>query len=175
MKTGQNPLFFLIGLLIFYCLGIIFCAWQNISFSAYAPFLLALVFILTTVSAIFVLNQQQRTWIPFLGLFFILGVFRFAAAYELPENDIAHDVRSTVSVAGTVTEPPRISIDANGLQHVRYVLAVHTIVQGKEKRSGSGKLYIYTRGDGENPLETAQIGRRGEAAPSARLSKSRTD
>lgn len=158
MKVGQHQLSFLIGLLAVYCLGIVCSAWGNISFSAYLPYIVTLLLISACASGILILKYHKHTWIAFMGLFFILGVFRFAAGYELPADDISQNVGRNVSIAGIVTDAPRISLGADGVQHIRYVVAVRTITQGKEVRSGSGKLFIYTRSDGKNSPETAQIG-----------------
>ena len=146
MKVGQYQLFFLIGLLMAFCLGITCSAWWNISFSACLPHFIILLLVFSTASGILALKQHEYTWIAFAGLFFMLGAFRFAAAYELPAQDISHELQNNISIVGSILDAPRITVDADGVQHIRYTVSVHGVRQGKEEHSRSGKLFIYTRG-----------------------------
>ena len=89
MKTGQYPLRFLMGLLAVFCLGIVCGACSGISLSVHRIYLIAAILILFSASVILVLKQHERTWIAFVGLFFVAGMFRFAGAYELPAQDVS--------------------------------------------------------------------------------------
>ena len=160
MKTGQYQLSFLCGLLASYILGSVCSAWLHISFTAYLPYMAALLLAAALASGILVLKQSERTWIAFVGLFFMLGVFRFAAAYELPSQDISHRAGESVRVTGTITDAPRIRTDADGIQHIRYTVAAESIVQGETEEPISGKLYVYMRSDGAEEEHLGQIGDR---------------
>ena len=160
MKTGQYQLSFLSGLLTSYILGSVCSAWLHISFTVYFPYLTALLLIAALASGIFVLKHSERTWIAFVGLFFMLGIFRFAAAYELPPQDISHSAGETVRVMGTITDTPRIRTDVDGTRHIRYTVAAESIVQGKTEEPISGKLYVYMRSEGTEEAYLGQIGDR---------------
>ena len=110
MKVGQYQLFFLIGLLMAFCLGITCSAWWNISFSACLPHFIILLLVFSTASGILALKQHEYTWIAFAGLFFMLGAFRFAAAYELPAQDISHELQNNISIVGSILDAPRIMV-----------------------------------------------------------------
>ena len=86
MKMGQYQLSFLSGLLAAFGLGILCCAWLHIPFAEYLPYLITLLLLAAFASGILVLKQSERTWIAFVGLFFMLGIFRFAAVSELPAH-----------------------------------------------------------------------------------------
>ena len=148
MKTGQYPLAFLCGLLAAFGLGIFCSAWLHISFVTYAPYLIGLLLAAALASAVLALQANDRTWIAFVGLFFMLGIFRFAAAYEIPSQDISHRAGESVRVMGMITDAPRVRTDADGTQHIRYTVAAESIVQGKTEEPTSGKLYVYMRSDG---------------------------
>ena len=158
MKVGQYQLLFLIGLLMAFCLGITCSAWWNISFSACLPHFIILLLVFSTASGILALKQHEYTWIAFAGLFFMLGAFRFAAAYELPAQDISHELQNNISIVGSILDAPRITVDADGVQHIRYTVSVHGVRQGKEEHSRSGKLFIYTRGADQDLSEIGNIG-----------------
>lgn len=158
MKTGQYQLSFLSGLLASFALGCVCSAWLHISFAAYFPYLLAALLFAALASGILALRQNERTWIAFVGLFFILGIFRFAAAYELPVQDISHAAGERARVSGTIVDAPRIRTDADGIQHIRYTVEAHRLVRGHEECPASGKLYIYLRRDGAEEKPVGQIG-----------------
>ena len=159
MKTGQYQLSFLCGLLAAFILGSACSAWLHISFTVYFPYMAALLMIAALASGILVLQHSARTWIAFVGLFFVLGFFRFAAAYEIPAQDISHRAGESARVMGTITDAPRVRMDADGVQHIRYTIAAESIVQGKTEEPISGKLYIYIRSDGAEE-DLGQIGDR---------------
>ena len=158
MKTGQYQLSFLCGLLAAFILGSACSAWLHISFTAYFPYMAALLLAAALASGILVLKQSARTWIAFVGLFFMLGIFRFAAAYEIPSQDISHRAGESVRVMGMITDTPRVRTDADGTQHIRYTVAAESIVQGKTEEPTSGKLYVYMRSDGTDEEHLGQIG-----------------
>ena len=158
MKMGQYPLSFLCGLLAAFGLGTFCSAWLHISFVTYAPYLISLLLAATLTSAVLALNANKRTWIAFVGLFFILGLFRFAAAYELSAHDISHAAGERARVVGTIVAAPVVRTDANQVQHIRYTAEVHHITRGHEKHAVSGKIYIYMRHQGDNALSYGQIG-----------------
>ena len=158
MKLGQYQLSFLIGLLASFSLGIVCGAWWNISFSAYLPHIIFFLLIFSFASGILVLKQHERTWIAFVGLFFILGFFRFSAAYELPDQDISNTAGKNISVTGTIADAPRVVTDADGVKHIKYMVAAHIIREGDEEYPGSGKLFVYTRSDDKDPSEIGRIG-----------------
>ena len=158
MRMGQHPLSFFMGLLVSFCLGCLCSASWNLSFSAYMPYLSLLLLIAVFASGVLALKQHERTWIAFAALFFILGVFRFSAAYELSDTDISHEVGSRAVIAGVITEAPRITTDADNVQHIRYTVALHGIVQGHNVRPVSGNIFVYTRSEEAAAPWIGQIG-----------------
>ena len=76
MKMGQYQLSFLSGLLAAFGLGSCCSAWLHISFTESLPYLMVLLLIAAFASGFLVLRQSERTWIAFVGLFFMLGIFR---------------------------------------------------------------------------------------------------
>ena len=152
MKMGQYPLSFLSGLLVMFCFGIFCSVWLHISFATYAPPLICLLLAAALTSAILTLKSSERTWIAFVGLFFILGLVRFAAAYELPAHDISHMAGERVRVAGTIVDAPVIRTDADHVQHIRYTAEVCRIMRGDDGYAAGGKIHIHTRcAEGEVP------------------------
>ena len=147
MKMGQYQLSFLSGLLAAFGLGSCCSAWLHISFTESLPYLMVLLLIAAFASGFLVLRQSERTWIAFVGLFFMLGIFRFAAAYELPAHDISYMAGQEGRITGTIAESPRVTRDGDGVQHIRYTVAVQTVLQAHEERTARGKLYVYTRRD----------------------------
>ena len=158
MKMGQYQLSFLSGLLAAFGLGILCCAWLHIPFAEYLPYLITLLLLAAFASGILVLKQSERTWIAFVGLFFMLGIFRFAAVYELPAHDVSRMVGQNITLSGIIAEPPRLRTDVDGIQHIRYTVSVHRIVQGREEQAGSGKILVYTRRGAEEDSPVGQIG-----------------
>ncbi|WP_106626882.1 DNA internalization-related competence protein ComEC/Rec2 [Selenomonas massiliensis] len=158
MKMGQYQLSFLSGLLAAFGLGILCCAWLHIPFAEYLPYLITLLLLAAFASSILVLKQSERTWIAFVGLFFMLGIFRFAAVYELPTHDVSRMVGQNITLSGIIAEPPRLRTDVDGIQHIRYTVSVHRIVQGREEQAGSGKILVYTRRGAEEDSPVGQIG-----------------
>ena len=158
MKMGQYQLSFLSGLLAALGLGILCCAWLHIPFTEYLPYLITLLLLAAFASGILVLKQSERTWIAFVGLFFMLGIFRFAAVYELPAHDVSRMVGQNITLSGIIAEPPRLRTDVDGIQHIRYTVSVHRIVQGREEQAGSGKILVYTRRGSEEDSPVGQIG-----------------
>ena len=160
MKMGQYHLSFLGGLLAAFGLGILCGAWLHMSFTAYFPYLIAPLLTATLASGILVLKQSERTWIAFVGLFFMLGLFRFSAAYELPAHDISQMTGQDTRIHGVLTDAPRVTTDADGIQHIRYTATIRGIEQGREEQAGSGKIYVYTRRDSAEEEPVGQIGDR---------------
>ena len=158
MKMGQYQLSFLSGLLAAFGLGSCCSAWLHISFTESLPYLMVLLLIAAFASGFLVLRQSERTWIAFVGLFFMLGIFRFAAAYELPAHDISYMAGQEGRITGTIAEPPRVTRDGDGVQHIRYTVAVQTVLQAHEERTARGKLYVYTRRDGAEDTPHGVIG-----------------
>ena len=158
MKMGQYQLSFLSGLLAAFELGSCCSAWLHISFTESLPYLMVLLLIAAFASGFLVLRQSERTWIAFVGLFFMLGIFRFAAAYELPAHDISYMAGQEGRITGTIAEPPRVTRDADGVQHIRYTVAVQTVLQAHEERTAHGKLYVHTRRDGAEDTPHGVIG-----------------
>ena len=158
MKMGQYQLSFLSGLLAAFGLGSCCSAWLHISFTESLPYLMVLLLIAAFASGFLVLRQSERTWIAFVGLFFMLGIFRFAAAYELPAHDISYMAGQEGRITGMIAEPPRVTRDADGVQHIRYTVAVQTVLQAHEERTAHGKLYVYTRRDGAEDTPHGVIG-----------------
>ena len=158
MKMGQYQLSFLSGLLVAFGLGSCCSAWLHISFTESLPYLMVLLLVAAFASGFLVLRQSERTWIAFVGLFFMLGIFRFAAAYELPAHDISYMAGQEGRITGTIAEPPRVTRDADGVQHIRYTVAAQTVLQTHEERTAHGKLYVYTRTDGAEDTPHGVIG-----------------
>ena len=160
MKTGQHPLRFLMGLLAAFCLGIICGACGGISLSVHLIYLISAVLILFSASVILVLKQHERTWITFVGLFFVVGMFRFAGAYELPVQDISHAAGEETHVSGIITEMPRVTERTDGTRQIRYTVVVHTLGRGSTERAASGQLFLYERVDVDMPQDVGRIGDR---------------
>ena len=160
MKTGQHPLRFLMGLLAAFCLGIICGACGGISLSVHLIYLISAVLILFSASVILVLKQHERTWISFVGLFFVAGMFRFAGAYELPVQDISHAAGEETHVSGIITEMPRVTERTDGTRQIRYTVVVHTLGRGSTERAASGQLLLYERVDVDMPQDVGRIGDR---------------
>ena len=160
MKTGQHPLRFLMGLLAAFCLGIICGACGGISLSVHLIYLISAVLILFSASVILVLKQHERTWITFVGLFFVAGMFRFAGAYELPVQDISHAAGEETHVSGIITEMPRVTERTDGTRQIRYTVVVHTLRRGSTERAASGQLFLYERVDADMPQDVGRIGDR---------------
>ena len=119
MKTGQHPLRFLMGLLAAFCLGIVCGACSGIFLSVHRIYLIAAILILFSASVILVLKQHGRTWIAFVGLFFVAGMFRFAGAYELPVQDVSRAAGEETVVSGIITEMPRVTERMDGSWRIR--------------------------------------------------------
>ena len=158
MKMGQYPLSFLCGLLAAFGLGIFYSAWMHISFVTYAPYLICLLLAAALTSTILVLKSSERTWIAFVGLFFILGLVRFSAAYEMPVHDISHAAGERVRVVGTIVDAPVIRTDADHVQHIRYTAEVRRIMRGNDGYAASGKIHIHTRRTEDNAPTHVEIG-----------------
>ena len=160
MKTGQHPLRFLMGMLAAFCLGIICGACGGISLSVHLVYLISAVLILFSASVILVLKQHERTWITFVGLFFVAGIFRFAGAYELPVQDISHAAGEETHVSGIITEMPRVTERTDGTRQIRYTVVVHALGRGGTERAASGQLFLYERVDADMPQDVGRIGDR---------------
>ena len=158
MKTGQHPLRFLMGLLAVFCLGIVCGACCGISLSVHRIYLIAAILIFFSASVILVLKQHERTWIAFVGLFFVAGMFRFAGAYELPAQDISRAAGEETVVSGIITEMPRVTERTDGSRQIRYTAAVYTLGQGNAERTANGQLLLYEREEDTSP----HVGRIGD-------------
>ena len=158
MKTGQHPLRFLMGLLAVFCLGIVCGACCGISLSVHRIYLIAAILIFFSASVILVLKQHERTWIAFVGLFFVAGMFRFAGAYELPAQDISRAAGEETVVSGIITEMPRVTERTDGSRQIRYTAAVYALGQGNAERTANGQLLLYEREEDTSP----HVGRIGD-------------
>ena len=157
MRAGQYQRAFLAGLLAALSLGIACAAWLQITFSAAWPYLIVLLLFGTLASWCLVLRKSERTWIAFLGLFFILGLARFAAAYELPQTDISH-FAGMAALHGTVTEEPRVTVGKDHVMHIRYTVAAERVIQEGKPYAARGHAYIYTRCNSSDAHPIGQIG-----------------
>ena len=160
MKTGQYPLRFLMGLLAVFCLGIVCGACSGISLSVHRIYLIIAILILFSASVILVLKQHERTWIAFVGLFFVAGMFRFAGAYELPAQDVSRAAGEETAVSGIITEMPRVTERTDGSWQIRYTAAVYALGQGDAERAASGQLLLYERMEEDTPPHVGRIGDR---------------
>ena len=159
MKTGQYQLSFLSGLLFSFALGCTCSVWMHISFTESLPYLILLLLLFLLASGILLLKHNERTWIPFVGLFFMLGMLRFAAAYEIPVQDISRSVGEHVRVVGTIADAPRIRTDVDGTRHIRYTVHARELIQGHEERTARGKFYVYTK---YKDMEENSVGKIGD-------------
>mgnify|MGYP000961530269 FL=1 len=160
MKTGQHPLRFLMGLLAVFCLGIVCGACCGISLSVHRIYLIAAILIFFSASVILVLKQHERTWIAFVGLFFVAGMFRFAGAYELPAQDISRAAGEETVVSGIITEMPRVTERTDGSRQIRYTAAVYALGQGNAERTANGQLLLYEREEEDTSPHVGRIGDR---------------
>lgn len=158
MKTGQYQLTFLIALLFSLCLGIFCSAYFDISFSAALPYFLSVLLIGSGAAIFLIYRQSPKTWIVFVGLFFVLGMLRFAAVYDLPASDISNYAGQDAKVEGVVTEPPRITADPDGGVHLRYTAQVTSIFSKGEEHVGEGNILIYSRARAGDDLPEVHIG-----------------
>lgn len=164
MKTGQQQLSFLTVLLISFGLGTAFGAYCGIPFSAALPYFIVLLLFAGTAAGFLVLRKSPVTWTAFVGLFFILGMFRFSAAYELPAADISNVAGRDVRVTGIVSDAPRVIADADGTRRIRYTAEAKTVSEGGDERSVRGRFFIYTRVQPPEEPPDAEIGDRITAA-----------
>lgn len=158
MKTGQRQLSFLIVLLLALSFGILCSAYFDVHFSIAFPYFLILLLLGSVASVILILKKSPTTWIVFVGLFFILGMFRFSAAYEIPASDISNNMGNDVKVTCIITDPPRITSDTDGSQRIRYTAEVKTIYAHGKEHVGSGRLFIYAHIQSMDELPSAHIG-----------------
>ncbi len=125
------------------------------------------------ITAWLVWRQSRFTWIAAGVLFLSLGLLRGYGAMHMPAADISHRARTEVSVRGTVLEEPAVTQDETGVWHIRYTIAVDSVVQPRDKKSGqtapqpaSGHMYIYAQAQTAEKAQAAsavQIGDRMKA------------
>ena len=89
----------------------------------------------------------------------MLGMLRFAAAYEIPVQDISRSVGEHVRVVGTIADAPRIRTDVDGTRHIRYTVHARELIQGHEERTARGKFYVYTK---YKDMEDNSVGKIGD-------------
>ena len=117
------------------------------------------VIIISIVAAVLLLRHENKfTFVPFCILFFMLGVLRYQAVDNLPENDISNFAGSTVNVTGTIREQPRARLNADGSYSVRYTVDVESIKTAQNEKSVSGGLAINARYNDKESIPTALIG-----------------
>jgi len=160
MKAGQHQLTFLIALLFSLGFGIFCSAYFDIRFSAALPYFLSVLVLGIAAAALLIYRRSPKTWIVFIGLFFVLGMFRFTAVYEIPSTDIANYAGQDIKVEGVITARPRITTDVEGHVHLRYTAEVKSIFVKGEERVGQGSILIYSHAHAREELPEVRIGDR---------------
>ncbi len=152
MKIGQHQEVFLAGLLLALGAGI-GCASLLTLPMGIVLFLLVMALLLSVYGCY---RAQTWTWLAFVLAFFFVGFWRFMVADNLPEQDISHWAKETVTVEGTLREAPRLTEDSQGRKNQRYLLDVTKVKQqGQEWQTVSGGLYVYAA---EQPAPEVRIG-----------------
>lgn len=142
MKFGQGQELFLAGLLAALGAGI-GCARLTALPGSVSLFLLILALVFSAFGS---LRARQWTWLAVLAAFFLVGMLRFTAAFNLPAHDIGNFAQETVKVEGTLREEPRLSQDKQGQKKQRYLLDVTKVKrQGQAWQKASGGMYVYAR------------------------------
>ena len=155
MWEGRSPEAFLAGLLTALSLGIL----AGRGFATMHAMLFAALGVTFVVSVLSVYKSSRWAFVPVVLLFFVLGSFRFTAAYELAANDISHYAKKSVHVAGHLTEEPRITEDAKGQPKLRFTLAAELVKAAGKEEKATGGIYLYARGKtAEEIARQAKIG-----------------
>ena len=153
-EKGQYQETFLNGLLALVAAGIFVASNFNLP-----TILIWSVTFISVAAAVLLLRRENKfTFIPFCILFFMLGVLRYQAVDNLPDNDIYNFSGSAVNVTGTIREQPRIRLNSDSSFSVRYTVDVESIRTAQGEKSVSGGLAINAHYKDEASVPTALIG-----------------
>lgn len=94
-------------------------------------------------------------------IFLVMLVFRIYSAFVIPASNISNFQQMEATVTGDIEGEPRISEDAAGVIHLRYVLRVREVRIGEEHKRATGKIVAYSKG-GERLEEVTAYGRSGD-------------
>lgn len=89
--------------------------------------------------------MTRLRWIIASLIILILLAVRLYMVMELPNSDISHFQEKRVAVMGIIDGEPRISQDAAGAVHIRYVLNVETVEYSQKSQSATGKILVYSK------------------------------
>ena len=153
-KKGQDQELFLNFLLLLLCVGIFIAYNFNISTK-----ILNFTIIISFAAAIILLKKESNfTFIPFCILFLLLGMLRFNVVCILPANDISKFAGNDIKISGTIREQPRITVNADEINRVQYVVEVEEINLAKKNIKVTGGINLYARYKEKNLIPEARIG-----------------
>ena len=141
IKYGQSPLLFLNLIIIAYSIGVYMTNQIHLSYTH----LFYLIIVNIILSAIATHFKYKTTFIFYLLLFFLVGVFRTISATTIPVNNISNFENQSISVHGIVCQYPKIRQDNEGLYHLTYIIDVLDITKDHTKFASNGKIYVYQK------------------------------
>lgn len=140
---GQYPKAFVNLLLVGLCIGILL-GYSFAAGRAYmgAMFLAALLCML--LGAVLIRRGHKLSWLSLLLAVVLLGAGRYYFATNIGDDNVMKMAGQQVKIQGTLAEPVSIRQDDSGKIHLRYVVQVEKIQQGKKQvQPVRGKLLAY--------------------------------
>lgn len=146
LSYGQHPLIFLNSLIICYALGI--CLAEKFFTSIFflpSKYLFLLLCVNFSLAIYATMRKAKYTFIFVLSLFLLIGLLRGNLAFSLAPDNIAHYENQSATIQGKIVSAPKIRQDAKQIYHLSYVVDVQTIKVKQERKSVSGKIYLYAQ------------------------------
>lgn len=140
-NEGQWPKLLLNLLLLTYGIGILLGhSWSGAipskEFGAIAGGLFLL-------SCCLLYRKSRYLWLMLCCLLLCLGVLRYGMSMDISERNIAKYVDQTGKITGILEGDPRVVPDDAGNLHMRYIVKVSSLSQGKGTEKVTGKLIVY--------------------------------
>lgn len=149
---GQYPKAFVNLLLTGLCIGILL----GHSFEAgraYMGVMVLAALLCLLLGAALIRRGHKLSWLSLLLAVVLLGTGRYYFASNIGDDNVMKMAGQQVKIQGTLAEPVSIRQDDSGKLHLRYVVQVEKIQQGKKQvQPAQGKLLAY---GGEESLKKA--------------------
>lgn len=154
IEKGQHQNTFLNTLLALMSIGIYFASEISLPMN----FVYSILTVLIILTALLIRIEHRFTFIPFCIIFFLIGVMRFQAVYNLPANDISNFAGEEVNVIGTLRDTPRIKHNADDSFSIRYIVDVEKIQSAQNTIEVSGGLSVSSYYQFESEIPNARLG-----------------
>lgn len=151
---GQYPKAFVNLLLAGLCSGILL--GHELSFGREYLWAVFGSAILCLVAGLLLIRRGYRlSWGLVLLAVFLLGAGRYYLATDISDDNVMQMAGHEVKMQGILAEPVSIRLDDSGRMHLRYVVQVEKIQQGKKQAQPvQGKLLVY---GGEDSFKKAPV------------------